>query len=117
MELIDYMKKFKELCNKIKKDLEDQVHLKAKEGINLTVCIDAGRKKAGEIRGEVKALLKEMDKHGDVKDGILLKLGELKKNLDDHMVAFDEDSLVMQRDKVNADIKKLQENIVIVTIE
>ena len=117
MELIDYIKKFKELCAKIKADLEGQIVKKENEVIALTIKIETGRKHAGEIRGHVKALVKEIDKHGDVEEDTIVKLGEFKKSLDDHLIAFDEDGLVKRRDFINAEIKKLYENITIVTVE
>ena len=108
MELIDYVRKFKEMCSKLKEDLEKHVARESAKLKALDSNIDACRKHAGEIRGQIKQSLKMIENGNGIDKDVFEKLRKLQEELDQYSKDSKEPELMKEKERIEFDIEKAQ---------
>ena len=115
MNLIDYIKKFKSLIDKMKIDLNNELGKELEKKESLQKKIDDGCSKAGEIRGEIKTLIKKSSNDGNIDHDTLVKLQSLKDNLDKHVIEFQEEVLRLEMANIDKNMSDIYASLKIVS--
>ena len=104
-DLIKLIEKINDLIIEIKKHYVKEIKKHNDKKLKLEEKLLDGCKHAGEIRGHIKALVKEIGNHGNLDNDVMGKLSDKKKELEEHEKQLCEVEL---RESVDAEAKEVE---------
>ena len=116
-ELIKLIKKFHGLMDELRKYYVSEIKKQVEAHKKLSDKLADGCKKAGEMRGKMKALVKEIEKHGNMDDETLTKIKDQKKELEDYEKEFKEHDLRSEVDGKAKEVERLESELAVISKE
>ena len=114
-ELVKHIEKFKGLMIELKKYYIREIKKHADLYLKLKDRLEKGCQYAGEIRGDIKAIVKQIDKHGDIDDEVLEKLHGHKAKLEAYEKEFGEVELRNQMDDEARMVERLESELAVIS--